>query len=311
MNRFVLTALIAGLVLCIPTLASPEEDADAAFFRKFMEETSPTVVTVKFVMKVHMQMGVQERDQEVEREINGVLVSADGLIVVSNADVTVKSRDPRMTLTGVPTDFKVIFQDDEEEYDAVLGATDSNLNLAFVALKDPKACEFSHVDFAAAVKPQVGQELLGVSRLPRGFDFAPFYGTVRITSKVAKPRRMYLTAGTFTVPAMVLFDRSGAPAGIMSVQEGASGSGRAVFLLPADIVKATIKQAAESVKEVLAEEKPAEEKPAEEKPAEEKPADEAKPADEGKPGDDDKPGHDDKPGDEDKPGHDDKPDDDK
>ena len=253
MNRLVVVALIAGIAMVLVPSARAEGDAET--LRGLMEQKAPTIVTVKFVLKVHIQMGVQEQDREINREVSGVMVSPDGLVMVSNSALSAgRAPNPQIRLTSTPTDFKVLFEDDEEEYEAVLGATDSRLDLAFVAMKDPKKRAISAVDFAAAGKVQVGQSIIGISRFARGFDYAPFMGTLMVTGKVAKPRKMFSIGGSFNQIGMVLYDLAGAPVGVLAVQEAASGGGRAVFLLPADIVKATIKQAATSAKEVLEQE---------------------------------------------------------
>jgi hypothetical protein len=274
MKRIVLMSMAAGLALALGSPGFSQEGDDAAFQRSLLDAQAGSVVTVKFVMKLHFQRGVQEGDREINQETPGVLVSADGLVVISNLLVSPHSESPNIQLTGNPVDFKVLFpgDDDEKEYDAVLAAKDSNLQLAFVALKDPKAHALAPVDFEKAAPAEVGQTLYGVTRLSREFDFAPVIGRSDVLASVVKPRKMHLAAGPVTVPGMVLYGRSGAPAGILSVQEGASQRETRVFLLPPDVVKAAIKQATESAKEVLAESAAAEKKPdeggAEKKPEE-------------------------------------------
>ncbi len=88
-----------------------------------------------------------------------------------------------------------------------------------------------------------------------------------------------------------MFDRDGAPVGVQAFQEAASGAGRGgLFLLPANIVNATIKQAAESAKQVLAEEGSSEKTPAKDETGESKPKDDD---DNGKKTEDNDPGKDD------------------
>lgn len=255
MIRTVTLALVAGLALTLIGPVAAEEGSEEEIQAKVLEQLAPTVVTVKFVMKVHFQAGVQEGDREIEREVSGVVVGADGLIVLSNTELTLRPPSPQVTLTVVPTDFKVILpdDDDETEHEAVLAAKDSNLGLAFVAFKDASGVELSTVDFATSTKARIGQRLRGVTRLSRGFDFAPLVSTHIVLSKVHRPRKMHLTSGTFSSAGMVLHDADGKPVGILSVQEGA-GVGQRVtrlFLLPGDVVNASIEQAAKSAKEVL------------------------------------------------------------
>lgn len=250
MKRLVLIAVIAAIsTVLVPTAIA---EGNAATLRGIMEKQAPTIVTVKFVLKLHIQMGVQEQDREVNREVSGVMVSPDGLVMISNSTLSMgRTPDPRMRLTSTPTDFKVLFDGDEEEYEAVLGATDSRLDLAFVAMKDPKARAIVPVAFDDSAEVQIGQTVVGVSRFSRGFDYAPFMGTLLVTGKVAKPRKMFAISGSFNQVGMVLYSLSGTAVGVLSLQEAASGGGRGVFLLPGEIVKATIVQAARSAQEVL------------------------------------------------------------
>ena len=250
MKRLVLIAVIAAISTVLVPSARAEGEAET--FRGIMEKQAPTIVTVKFVLKLHLQMGVQEQDREVNREVSGVMVTPDGLVMISNSTLSMgRANDPRVRLTSTPTDFKVLFEGDDEEYEAVLGATDSRLDLAFVAMKDPKARAVVPVAFDTTSQVQIGQTVVGVSRFSRGFDYAPFMGTLLVTGKVAKPRKMYAISGSFNQVGMVLYNLSGTAVGVLSLQEAASGGGRGVFLLPAEIVKATVDQAAKSAQEVL------------------------------------------------------------
>ena len=92
-----------------------------------------------------------------------------------------------------PTDIKVLFAEDDEEYEAIVGVTDTNLHLSFIIIKDLKgkeldllASDFAKASVTADVK--IGDRLIGVSRYNEGFDYAPYFGITRIAGKIEQPR---------------------------------------------------------------------------------------------------------------------------
>ena len=52
-----------------------------------------------------------------------------------------------------PTNLRVIFAGDEKEYEAILGATDSKLGLAYVLIRDLKGRTAGAVDLNKAAEP--------------------------------------------------------------------------------------------------------------------------------------------------------------
>ena len=92
---------------------------------KFLEAKAPTVVSVKSVLKFG--------DSESNNERSGCVVDPAGVVMIPSWNPT-RFRSSAMKMT--PTKIRVLFEGDEKEYDAVLGATDSKLGLAFVRIKD-------------------------------------------------------------------------------------------------------------------------------------------------------------------------------
>jgi hypothetical protein len=186
-----------------------------------------------------------------------------------------------------PGKVKVLFGNEAKEFDAVIVARDSNLNVAFVQILDLEQREISTVDVSKAAETKIGTGLLGVTRMGRGFDCAPQFGRVLVTAKVEKPRPMWAVASNFNGLGLPVFDASGGVVGVLVSQEGSEGveddarGNSGVFLLPLATIQPSIEQAKklapEKVKKALAEkEEAAAEAPAEEKPAEEKPAEPGK-----------------------------------
>jgi hypothetical protein len=137
-------------------------------------------------------------------------------------------------IKATPTDIRVLFGNEVEEYDAQLVARDSNLGLAFVQILDLKGREVKPVDLSTGRMVEIGQELVGVTRLPRGFDCAPAIGTLMVRAGIEKPRKMWAVSGEFGAAGHVVFDRLGQPVGILSIQsasEGVSGGGDEMDIL--------------------------------------------------------------------------------
>lgn len=220
-------------LLTVSTLSSAPASADEPVkfdAAKFMEAKAPTVVTVKSVLKIN--------DSESNSERSGCVVDPQGVVMLQNWAST-RFRSPS-SLKVTPTKIRVIFDGDEKEYDAVLGATDSKLGLAFVRVKDLAGKKITAVDFAAGVEVKLGDELAGVIRTDQGFDYAPYYGTTRVVGQVTKPRSMWIVTG-FLPQGHPLYTTDGRAAGVIVQQSGATDDGGSrIFLLPAKAVTGVI-----------------------------------------------------------------------
>ncbi|MCU0726063.1 MAG: hypothetical protein MUE73_09785 [Planctomycetes bacterium] len=238
------------------------------------------VVFLRYVLKVQVTMGGQSREQERSMEVAGVMVTGEGLVMTANSNFDPSGSLPRgmrgeVQIKGTPADIKILFGNEEEEYEAQLAAVDSVLGLAYVQILDLKDRKPKHVDLAPAAVPALGDDLLSFGRLSREFDCAPVLGRMYVRGKVEKPREMWVVSGEGAAPGLPIFAADLRPVGVMVLQSGSSGveggGGNRPFLLPLTSVERSLKAAREKAGELLA-------KPA---PAEEKPAEEPKPADEG------------------------------
>jgi len=115
----------------------------------------------------------------------------------------------------IPTDIKVIFEQEDKEYTAFLAATDTKLDLAFLKIEGLGDRKLTAVDFAAAAVPTLGEQIVTVSRLRKGFDYAPYFETARISGvmvgnvvaeervEIAPDGRM---VGDLTAPKIIIND---------------------------------------------------------------------------------------------------------
>jgi hypothetical protein len=245
----VATALLAGRA----SADNPEA--------KLIEMRSPTVVTVKAALKITGNFGGRSFDHEQDMTTSGIVVDACGFVMIPAGAVAPMPRrrmggggdEPDFKVT--PTNLRVIFAGDEKEYDAILGATDSKLGLAFVLIRDLKGRTATAVDFAAAAEPKVGDTLYSITRLEQGFDYAPICEEAKVIGHVTKPRAMWAVSGEGAEPPHPLYNADGAVTGIVIYQEGVgdSRSGYRFVLLPLKIATGTIERALKTSKEALEE----------------------------------------------------------
>lgn len=232
------TALVAASVLsgaALPETFAPgpwrprPAHADDSAYAGQLEAKAATVVVLRIVTKVG--------EFESSSERMGTLIDRAGVILSTGLGT------PRGGMKMQLVSARVVFPGDEKEHDAILGAFDSRLGLAFFQLKDAKARAFTWVDPDDVGDVKVGDELFGVSRLEDGFDYAPYYGTVRILGAVKKPREMWIPSSSWALSSP-LFTAAGKMAGVMIQQQGVSEGPRwsKPFLLPASVAKGVIAQ---------------------------------------------------------------------
>jgi hypothetical protein len=254
---------------------------------RLIQSRADPVVTVKAALKITGSFRGQSFDQEHEITVSGVIVDACGFVMIPSQAVAPHfpargGEQPDFKVT--PTNLRVVFAGDEKEYEAILGATDSKLGLAFVLIRDLKGRAAGAVDLNKSAEPNVGDTLYAVTRLGQGFDYAPVCQEARVVGQVTKPRNMWVLQGPGADVPHPLYNADGAVTGIVVTQEGVGdeGAGSRPFLLPLKIATGTIERALKTSKEALeaanaappadAPKDPA--KPAEgEKPPEEKPGD--------------------------------------
>ena len=171
-----------------------------------------------------------------------------------------------MEIEASPTDIRVVMGEDFDEYDAVLAAKDSTLQLAFVMLEDTEGLDLVPLRLDATDEPVIGEELLALARLNEQYDYAPYFATVRITGSVSQPRRMWCISTQLFSPGIPVFNQVGTFIGIMG--DGTSGgddggmagmmggAGGYPFLIPIKQVAPIVRQAHERGKELVTGEGP-------------------------------------------------------
>ena len=236
MNRWITSAALAALLTLLPALLIGPACADdvPAQIQALMAKQAPAIVTVKAVLKIETKGGGASQSADSRTEMQGVVVDPSGLVMVSSVSF---SPEKMMEMMGIPkeaatdgpkitpTDFKVIFEREEKEYPAFLAATDTTLGLTFIQITDLAGRVPASVTFADTPAPALGDSVYALSRLSKGYDYAPFYESARVSGIIAKPRAALMLEGGISELGLPIFTVSGTPVGVLtSVASGVSSS---------------------------------------------------------------------------------------
>lgn len=282
------TASIAILAISSMTLqsfanqtATPNKnDSDQAYYQGLIKDRAPSIMSMKILLQVQITARGNTDEREVNVDGNAVVVSKDGLLMMSsdafNGPQRMSQRMRRggrgggrggfgggdFDVVAEPLEINISIPGTEEEREATLIATDSKLNVAFVKLDDITGLELHPVQFANAASIEIGEELTGVDLEPAGFDYAPYFETVRVTGHIHQPRDMWRVSGGFGQRGLPLFNRDGQPVGVLSPQEmpddnagggDFAGGQERTFLIPGKAIEAAIGQAKKKAKEMQSE----------------------------------------------------------
>ncbi len=279
MNGSTLT-LCTALALSLARAGLGQGETDLA---GLLDRTAPSIVTVKVVIKTEISMMGQAQNEESRSELPGVVVDDSGLIMISNAEISADrvkealSGNPmagNLDLTMTPTDFQVIFGNEEQEFSAFLVAKDTKLDLAFLQVEDLQDRKPAAISFAEGTKPAIGDTVVAISRLKKGFDYAPYGKTARISGTIRKPRKAWIIDGALDSYGLPIFSSSGGVVGVLitlaptttddsggssfggmmrMLRGGGMDSGVGTFVLPAKVVNGLIKQSRIRARELIEE----------------------------------------------------------
>lgn len=247
-----LLILFAALGTARLSAASP---AEAEAGRALVQRYADAIVGVELVVTIKMKMGDREippNDQRVE--VNGTVISADGLVVTTLAGV-----DPRVQFEAmramqgggrgggpelVSADFKEVKLRlaDGKEVPARFVLKDADLDLAFMA---PETAEpdrkYVHVNLAETAAGALLERYFYVARAGKNLQRTPLVRATEIVGLVDKPRRLFLVADQSV--ASPIFDAQGRVLGIF-LQHFANGRPSGIVALPAADIAEMAKQAA-------------------------------------------------------------------
>jgi hypothetical protein len=244
-----------------------------------IDKISPSIVSVRVVLKIQVKAGGQSRSSESKLSTEGVVITPDGLIMMSNAPISsdvwnqMMGGDPedKENLSISPTEFKVVIGSEQKEYSAFLAATDAKLGLAFIKIEDLADRKLTPVDFTSPGAINVGDQLAAVTRLTKGYDYAPLFSEAQVRGTITKPRSAYVLTSPIASVGLPVFTLDGTPVGVMvlmsaSVDADSSGAVEmmmrffagsitdrvGIFLIPAATVQPIITEAITQAAKVAA-----------------------------------------------------------
>lgn len=243
--RLLLVASLASSLWSPAIQALPEAEAVAG--RKLLQRYADVVVGVEMVVTMKGMQGdrpIPPREQK--REINGTLVNAAGLTVLSLGSI-----DPR---AGMPPGLQGQVRFDEPEFKEVklrlangtemparVVLKDADLDLAFIAPETAPAEALPFANLAAPAKAVILGTYFDISRGSKLAQRVPAVRVISVTGMIEKPRR-FLLASEYS-PGCPVFDADGNVLGI-ALRHVAGGQSGGLIILPAEEVAEIATQAA-------------------------------------------------------------------
>ncbi len=190
---------------------------DSKVYKNVIESSKSSLVTIKYVAKFETPQG----PQDVEREINALAIDNKGLIVCSSLQLGTSRYLRVVNAMVTPSDIKVLYGEDTVGVEAELIATDAELDLSWLRIKDFDKMKDKpgFVDFDNAAKAELGSEILVVARLHKYYGRAIVLSEGRVAGQVEKPREMWVgRSGVDQEPGMPVFGADGKPVGLVTFQ---------------------------------------------------------------------------------------------
>jgi S1-C subfamily serine protease len=196
-----------------------DDAAVEAEYQAVLKSHAAALVTIRYVPKSPGSSG----ELEGENEITGVMVEPTGLVLCSNTllgGVRARFREG----PAVPTNIRVLVGEDTEGLPATFIARDTELDLAWLQIKEPGDRKFADLDLAVAamagVKPKVGQRVLALGVMGRYFGREVLVSEGQVAGRTHKPRELYVVRGNLdTDPGLPVFATDGQLVGFACLQQ--------------------------------------------------------------------------------------------
>ena len=222
MNRLLLLLAFA-LLLPNPALAKKKKGQTVP---QFYAAAAPTLATVEF----NQEFVAGGQNQQTKSYTDGVVISADGLVLISG-NVRFPQRGPgRMASGSLPelTGFRLHFSDGRE-HEAEVVTFDTDLNLGLIRITDGDGSPFPHVEFSADFEPEIGSAFRSMTLYTQEYGREPVYSPMSINAMLKTPQDVWSLAGSTTnLVGAPLWNRKGKVVGVVAQVPMTPGSGRMV-----------------------------------------------------------------------------------
>lgn len=242
-------AALLALAVATPTITLAVSDAEATAGRALVKRYAGAIVGVEMVVTLKGMQGdrpIPPREQK--REINGTMVSAQGLTVLSLASIDPRGTIPPAMMAQIRFDepeFKEVKLrlTDGTEIPARVVLKDADLDLAFIAPvpESVPAGPLPFVDLANHAEAIVLGTYYDVARAPKLQQRVPAVRVIYLTGMIEKPRR-FLLASDYSAGCPT-FAADGKVLGI-ALRHVAGGQTSGSIILPAEDVAEIAKEAA-------------------------------------------------------------------
>ncbi len=254
---FITTLFVASIPHVLAQ--APPSKTEAEQLQSILNTRAASIVTVRVIFEIE----ARGTKREFRRDLLGTIVDASGLIMVANHDINPEfPADPRMgPIKITPVSLKIVLGKETKEHESFIAAKDTKYGLAFVQMKEPGDAKLSPIKFDAKRELVMGQEIVSVGRMGRGYDYAPYCTLARISGSIKKPRKAMISAGEI-LAALPCFTMDGRVAGVhVPIKSGDESGGLGgpvrtpLFLIEPKIVGGEIKQSLKQAATMLEDQK--------------------------------------------------------
>ena len=221
MNRALL--LLAALLL-VPGVASAKKQKGQTI-PQFYAAAAPTLATVEF----NQEFVAGGQNQQTKSYTDGVVISADGLVLISG-NVRFPQRGPgRMASGSLPelTGFRLFFADGREHAAEVV-TFDTDLNLGLLRITDAEG-PLPHVQFTADFTPEIGSGFRSMTLFTQEYGREPVFSPMSISAMLRTPQDVWSLAGSTTnLVGAPLWNAKGKAVGVVAQVPMTPGGGRMV-----------------------------------------------------------------------------------
>ena len=245
----VLEVLAASAFCAFVTTIPAHADAQSVLSQRLVTVHGASAVTLQIVVKMSAgDMG----DNQSEREIDGVVVDASGLIVTTNSSIDPTASYAAMTGDSGGYSSKVvgvkILTGDGQEIPAKVVLRDQDRNLAFLRPLQKLKKPFTAIGFARSGTAHVGESIFILGRLGKSGSRQNSITSERLVSVITRPRLMYvMLPNMYTALGNIVFNESGQPLGLLTMRIGLkSGDTPLPVVVPAADIMEIARQAPQS-----------------------------------------------------------------
>lgn len=221
LNIFAYTiALLTGLASS-SSIATDDPD-----ITQILEKNIDALVTVKYILTMNMGALSRNQEQETESELTCSMISAEGLVLCSNNQLTgfiglIKqfSRGAGNDMSAVPKNLQVLVGDEEKPFDAEIIVKDTDLDLVWIRIIDRGDTSFTYLDLSWNAAMNIGDRIITMRRAGNHFGRTPVVTHNRIGGISSKPRTLYIPEiPTNNIAGTPVFSADGKVIGLMVTQ---------------------------------------------------------------------------------------------